>query len=81
MKYVITCICHGDSCDGHATKIGSANSMKAAQEIIDEDKQLFKDNTLENMVDAKPDEFVEKPNEIWWLDDGMNGRVYDIIEV
>lgn len=55
--------------------------VRAAQEIIDEDKQLFKDNTLENMVDARPDEFVEKPNEIWWLDDGMNGRVYDIIEV
>lgn len=79
-KFIVTCICHGDSCDGHAEKIGIANSLKAAEEIIKDDMSIFVDNIKDNSDDPENEKFdTSKPHEIWY--DDQNGRVYDVIEV
>ena len=82
-KFIVTCICHGDTCNGHVTKIGVANSSEAAEAIIKDDMRLFADNLMSCTRDPEEiklsDFDISKPHEIWY--DDQNGRVYDVIEV
>lgn len=75
-KFVVTCVSHGDTCDGHVTKLGVAGSPEAAEAIIKDNMQLF----IESYDGAHEQDFdMSSFHEIWY--DDQNGRVYDVIEV
>ena len=86
MRYLVTCICYGDSCDGHATKIGTANTLAEAETIIKDDMRLFAsgiEGCTREYDEISNDDFTlkfsERNAEIWYDDD--NGRVYDVHEI
>lgn len=86
MRYLVTCICHSDSCNSHATKIGTVNTLAEAEAAIKDDMELFV-SSIEGRT-CKYDEisnddfiiaFTECKAEIWY--DNDNGRVYDVHEI
>ena len=86
MKYLVTCICYGDSCNGHATKIGNVNTLTEAEAVIKDDMRLFAsgiEGCIREYDEISNDDFTIKFSkrnaEIWY--DSNNGRVYDVHEI
>lgn len=73
MTLVVTVTDHGDTCDGHARKLGVVAYRNNADILIEEDKTSFR----KMIGDADKSHYTDNPDEIWW--DDTNGRTYDVI--
>lgn len=78
-KYIVICTKYGDTCDGHGTKLGTADTLKEACEIIKDDQDIYRRQLVS--TGRSPDDIIVRINEIWDGEVGIEGRVYDVYPV